>query len=166
MGVLDIILLVCLVPSVVLGLMKGLIQQVAGICSVVIGAWLACRYSSEVSLWLAPYLNASPKVLNIICFISVLALSMLLLSMIGRLLTRIISAATLGLLNRVLGALLGFFKAALVLGIVISMFETVNSMTGLIDASATEDSVIYGAIKGFAGKVFPYLKTLIESVHV
>ena len=50
---------------------------------------------------------------------------------------------------------------ALVVGIVIILFDTVNLKFGLVKAETLSESVLYGTLKDFGYLVFPYLKQLL-----
>ena len=161
MGILDIVLLLCFVPGVVHGISKGFVQQVVSLVSIFVGAWLAFHFSGLVSSFLQDYFTIDPKLLNVIAFIVIIILTTLLLYWLGELITRIIKIATLGWLNRLLGAILAIFNTALVLGLLIMVFESLNARFGIIAAEKLQDSGIYCAIQDFADKIFPYLKSLV-----
>ena len=52
MNVIDIILLICFVPAVIMGLRKGFIAQVIAIISIILGIWLSFQFSAALSGWL------------------------------------------------------------------------------------------------------------------
>ena len=66
MNILDIVLLVCLIPALIQGLRKGFIAQVVAIISLVLGGWLAYKFSAVVTEWLAQWLDITGQALNII----------------------------------------------------------------------------------------------------
>ena len=86
MNILDIVLLVCLIPAVIQGLRKGFIAQVVAIISLVLGGWLAYRFSSAVTEWLGQWISASGPALNIIAFILIFAIVVTLLFLLGKIL--------------------------------------------------------------------------------
>ena len=160
MGTLDIILLVCFIPAVVTGVAKGFVEQVVALASVILGAWLAIRFSTALAEWLGPTFNIDGKLLHIICFAIIVILTIILLHLAGRLLAGVLKLAMLGWLNRLLGFVFAIFKAALVLGLLITVFEGFNAQWGMVKPETLADSPVYMALKGFAAKVFPYLKSL------
>ena len=162
MGTLDIILLVCFIPALITGISKGFVEQVVALASVILGAWLAFRFSEKLAAWLAPSFNLDIKLLQIIAFVLILILAIVLLHLAGRLLVGVLKLATLGWLNRALGFVFAIFKAAIVLGLLITVFEALNGQWSLIKPEVLADSPVYGALKGFALKVFPFLKELFH----
>ena len=161
MSVLDIILLVCFIPALITGISKGFIQQAAGLASVILGTWLAFKFSEKLSVLMAPGLNLDEKWLHVISFAIILIITILLLALVGKILSGVLELATLGWVNRVLGFIFAIFKAALLLGLVISIFENFNARWELVRPELLEGSPVNIALKGFALKVFPYLKSLI-----
>ena len=161
MGTLDIILLIAFIPALVTGITKGFVSQVVALASVILGAWLAYRFSGTVSAWLAPSFNIDGKFLQIISFTIIVIVTIVVLHLVGRLLTGVLKLAMLGGLNRILGLIFAVFKAALVLGLLVSVFEGFNAQWSMVKPEVLADSPVYMALKGFALKVFPYLKSLI-----
>lgn len=165
MCTLDIILLVCFVPSLVRGLTKGFIEQVLGILSVVLGAYFAFHFSGSVAQALAPtFSSIDGKFLNIICFAGIVFVVTIGLRLLSYLLTKLMKVATLGWVNRLAGLFFAIFKTALILGIALSVFDGVNAKLTIIQPSVLEESVVYGGIQNFTVKVFPFLKNLIANV--
>lgn len=161
MGILDIVLLLCFVPAIVRGLSKGFIAEIVSLVSIILGAWLAFKFSDLASTWLSNYLQLDPRTLHVLAFAIIVILTILLLYWLGQILTKIIKIATLGWLNRLMGMVVGILKVALLLGIIIMVFEGINEKWSLVKPAVTDDAVVYNALKDFAHTVFPYLKNLV-----
>ena len=165
MCTIDIVLLASLLPALFEGLKKGFVKQVVDIATLIIGAWLSFRFSQTVSVWIAGYLpEMSATLLNIISFVLIFVVVMLLLGLLGRLLQGILKMATLGWADRLLGLVFAILKGMLILGILIFMFEALNGLTQWVKPEDIAESKLYGPIKEFAGKIFPYFKSLISDV--
>lgn len=161
MNILDIILLLCLIPALFSGLKKGFIAQVIAIIALVLGAWMACKFTLTVSGWLAGWLNTVPQIINIIAFILIFAAVVFGLSALGKLLEASIRIILLGWLNKLLGVLFSLIKWLLIIGLAIFAFDAVNAKLSIVSQQVLNDSVLYTAIKAFANTVFPYLKGLL-----
>ena len=88
---------------------------------------------------------------------------MLILHLIGKLLSKILSAASLGWVNRLLGLVLALAETALVLGLLSVLFESLNQQWELVKPEVLQDSVIYQFVHNLAVKILPALKSL--TVH-
>ena len=161
MNILDIIILICLVPSIIQGLRKGFISQAISIVSIVAGVWASANFANLVSDWLAQYLEAPEQVLRIVSFAVIMIVVFIILGLIGKLLHGIIQLVMLGWVNRLLGAAFAFAKAILILGVLILVFNSINANFNLVDAKVLEESVLYPIIKNISDTVFPYLKSIL-----
>lgn len=162
MSTLDIIILVCFVPAIVRGIQRGFIAQVVSLVSVILGIWLAFHFSEIVCEWLRQYMpNLSETILHIIGFVLILSVVALLFHLVGKLILRIFKAVDLGWFNWILGLIFSLLKAALLIGLAIVLFDTLNLKFELVKAETLDQSVLYAPLRDAAYKVFPYLKALL-----
>lgn len=162
MSTLDIIILVCFIPGIVRGIQKGFISQVVSLLSIILGVWLAFHFSEIVCDWLKSYLPAlSATVLNVVAFVLILIFVALLLHLAGKLLQGIFKKVDLGWLNWLLGLIFSLLRAAIVIGMVIVLFDTLNLKFEFVSAEKIDSSVLYAPLRDAAYKVFPYLKALL-----
>lgn len=165
MGTLDIIILICFIPALVRGIQKGFVEQIAGIVSILLGAWLAFKFSGPLGAWLSQFITLEPQLLGILSFVLVVILAVLLLNLAGRLITGTLKMVSLGWLNRLLGVVFALLKAALVIGLVIFIFGNLNDKWHLVNPEVLQGSPVYTALRDAALRVFPYLQNLIENVQ-
>lgn len=160
MNILDIILLVCLIPAIIQGLRKGFIAQVVAIISLVLGGWMAYLFSSALTKWLGQWIEISSAVLNIISFILIFALVVTGLFLLGKILEASVKIILLGWLNKLLGLIFALLKYALVIGLLIILFDSVNNSVGIVSESYLDSSVMYSAFRKITYLIFPYLKSI------
>ena len=122
----DIIILICFLPAIISGIMKGFIEQAVALVSLILGAWLAFKFSTVVSGWLQPYFEVSETVLNVISFVVIMVAVVLVLFVLGKILTGVSKLVMLGWLDRLLGLVFALLKAGLIIGILIILFDTLN----------------------------------------
>jgi len=162
MNTIDIIILICLIPAAIEGLIKGFITEVISIVSLIAGAWLAFRFSEMLCQSIAPYLgNVPEKVIQVVSFALIMIVAVLLLALLAKVLKKVLKIALLGWLDRLLGIVFGIGKAALILSIIIVLFGSLNDLFGWVGAEELGESVLYAPLKDFAYKVFPYFKALV-----
>ena len=160
MNILDIVLLACIIPAVIQGIRKGFIAQAVAIISMILGGWLAYRFSSTVTEWLGQWLDVSGTALNIVAFILIFAIVVTLLFLLGKILEASIKIILLGWLNKLLGLVFSLFKYMLIIGLLIILFDSLNSKFNLVSAEYLDSSFMYSGIKAISWSVFPYLKSL------
>lgn len=141
--------------------MKGFTEQVIALVSIIAGTWAAFKFTKMTCAMLMPYLHISEQVLNVIVFILMILAVIIVLHLAGRLIKSSIQLVMLGWLDRLLGAVFSLIKAALVIGILIILFNTLNTTFNIVPESYFNDSVLYGPLKRTAYGIFPYFKELL-----
>ena len=161
MNILDIIILICLVPAIFQGIRKGFISQAISIISLIAGVWASAKFANIVGTWLAEYISASEQVLKLTAFALILAGVFVVLGLIGKLLESIIKLITLGWINKLMGVVFSVIKCILGLGLLILIFNSLNTSFDLVKPEVLDDSILYPIIKDIADTVFPYIKSLL-----
>ncbi|SFU60202.1 membrane protein required for colicin V production [Pustulibacterium marinum] len=151
MNYLDIVLGALLLFGLVRGFMKGLLLEIASLVAFILGIYCAIHFSFYVSDYLKPKLDWEESTLNLVAFAIVFIGIAFGIHFIGKLLTKLANAATLGLMNKFLGAIFGFLKIGLVLSALLLFFNSTNNLVRFIDEKTLEDSVLYKPIT-LAGK--------------
>ena len=157
----DIIILICFLPAIISGIMKGFIEQAVALVSLILGAWLAFKFSTVVSGWLQPYFEVSETVLNVISFAVIMVAVVLVLFVLSKILTGVTKLVMLGWLDRRLGLVFALLKAGLLIGIAIILFDTLNVKFEFVEEKVLDESVLYAPIRDIAYVIFPYLKELL-----
>lgn len=162
MNTLDIIILLCFLPAIISGIHKGFISQVISLVSLVLGIWLAFHFSDLACTWLSQYLTGvSETILNVVGFVVVFCIVALLMLLAGKLLTGMAKMVNLGGLDWILGVAFAILKAGLLIGVVLIFFDTINLKFELVAEDKLNESILYGPVRDFSYKVFPYLKALL-----
>ena len=161
MNILDIILLVCFIPAIFQGIRKGFIAQAVSIISIILGIWASARFSDIVSDWIAQYITASDQVLKLVSFGIILVLVFLALAALGKALEGVFKLVMLGWLNKLLGVVFALLKTALIVGLVIMAFSSLNDNFKFVQESVLNESILYPPLKKIAFEVFPYLKDML-----
>ena len=161
MNIVDIILLICFVPAVVQGFRKGFISQVIAIVSIIAGAWISFRFTSEASVWLAQYIQGSEQMLKVVSFALIFIAVLVVLALLGKLLEGAVKLVMLGWLNRLLGVVFSLLKAGLIVGLAIMLFCSLNNTFGIVNEEVLNESVLFPPLKNMAYTIFPYLKELL-----
>ncbi len=160
MNILDIVLLVCLIPAVIQGLRKGFIAQAVAIISLVLGGWLAYHFSSALTKWLGQWIEVTGPAMDIISFIIIFAVVITGLFLLGKILEASVKIILLGWLNKLLGLVFALVKFALVIGLLIILFDSLNSKFELVSDAYLDSSFMYSGFRKLTYSVFPYLKSL------
>ncbi len=161
MNILDAIILICLIPAIFQGIRKGFISQAISIVSLIAGIWASARFADIVTTWVSQYITASEQILKIIAFTIILVVVFIILGLIGRLLESILKFAMLGWVNKLVGVAFSLLKALLILGLVITVFSSINNTLNLVKPEVIADSALYQPLKDAADAIFPYIKNML-----
>ena len=163
MNILDIIILICLIPALIQGLSKGFISQAIALISLVAGVWASYRFAGIVCEWLSQYISGSEQVLRIASFALIFILVILALSLVGKLLDKVIQIVMLGWLNKLLGGLFAIAKWVLILSLIVVAFNSINQTFSLVKPGVLAESQLYPILNEIANTIFPYLKNLLKA---
>lgn len=156
MNTIDIIISVLLLFGLVRGIMKGLIVEVASLVALVGGLYGAMNFSFYASDLLKTYVSWDAKYIQITAFALTFLAIVILVSLLGKFLTKIAKTIALGLLNKILGGLFGALKIALILSIILMFFNKINSSLPFVKKDTLDNSILYKPVSGLAPMVFPF----------
>ena len=162
MNTLDIVILLLFIPGIIRGMSKGFLEQIITLAGIVLSVYLAFKFSDVAGAWLGNYLKVSQTLLNILSFALVLVGVLLITLFFAKLLTAAVENISLGWLNKVLGLVSAIATSAVIIGLIIILFDTVNLKFGLVKSPVLQESLLYGALKDFGYFVFPYMKQLLS----
>ena len=158
MATLDIILLICFLPGIIRGLSKGFLEQALSLGGIFLSVWAAFKFSTLVCGWLKPYLSLSETTLSVVAFALILVAVCLAVLIVAKLLTKVLEMSMLGWLDKVLGLAFALVVNALLLGVFIILFDTLNLKFGFVKPEVLDGSIVYTTLRDFCYLVFPYLK--------
>lgn len=112
MNPLDWLLAILLTYSVVRAVVRGFFQEAFALGGLILGFLFACWFYRPLAVDLKGLIN-SPQIAQLAAFLLILAGTMIVASLIGKLLRHTASAIGLGFADRLLGALFGLLRGAL-----------------------------------------------------
>ena len=161
MNIIDIIILCCCIPAVIHGISKGFINQAFSLVALVLGVWLSFKFSASVGNWLASFADLPASILHLIAFCLVLLVVIAITKLVGKAVESLFKVVLLGWLDKLLGVVFSILKAFLIIGLVVILFDSVNSHIPFVPAKTLDESILYHPIKAIADVIFPFLKELI-----
>ena len=164
MSVLDIVILILMIPAIIRGISKGLIEQVVAFASLFVSAYLAYLFSDNVGNWLSQYISVSPSVLYVLSFVIVIVVTVLLFNLCAKLISGLIKTISLGWLNSALGLLFAIFNTAVIIGLLLRIFTDFNTNTLHMQTAWLDESFLYGWIKPLTDAIFPFLENIFSTI--
>ncbi len=157
MSVLDIVLLAIIGLGLVRGLMKGFFVEIASLIALIAGVYGAIHFSNYAANFIDKVSQWDEKTVNIAAFAVTFIIIVLAIALAGKALTKLADFAALGIVNKLLGALFGAIKTALILSVVLNIFDSMNSAIPLTDEKSIADSTLYHPVKSLMPSIFPII---------
>lgn len=158
MNLIDFFIIAILVFALVRGFIKGLIIEVASVLALILGIWGAIRFSGFVGQRLTDYFDLSTQYLGVIAFAITFIIIVLLVHLLANILDKLLKAVALGIPIRILGAVFGVLKTALILSIMFVILNTINDKREFIPRQQLENSMLYYPISDIAPALFPLIE--------
>ncbi|MGB6267685.1 MAG: CvpA family protein [Olleya sp.] len=155
MAVIDIVLGALLLFGLVRGLFKGLFVELASIVALIAGVYGAIHFSYFVANFLMDKTSWNEKTVNITAFAITFVIIILAISLAGKALTKLADFASLGILNKLLGAVFGALKIGLILSVLLIVFEKMNNTIPFVEEEDIKESILYQPVKSLAPMIFP-----------
>jgi membrane protein required for colicin V production len=164
MNYIDIILAVLLIIGLVRGFSKGFFIEIASLASLILGLYGAIHFSYFVADWLKDRVSWNGQVMQVASFAITFFIILYGVSLVGKLITKMVNAASLGILNKLAGGVFGIAKIGLILSVVINMFSKVNDTISFVKKETLESSILYEPVRVFAPTIFPKIMDTVESL--
>lgn len=155
MNTIDIVLAIILLYGLIRGFFRGILAEVASLVGIVVGIYGAIHFSYLLADFFSEKLDWNTEYVNLIAFAITFVLIVFLISLAGRVLTKIAGFAALGLVNKFLGGAFGFLKVAFLVSVVIMFFKATNEEIEIISDESLEQSVLYDPIEQIAPMLLP-----------
>ena len=165
MSTIDIIIAVILLFGLVKGYMKGLFIEITSLVGLVLGVYGALHFSFYLSDVLKDNVSWDESMIQIVAFAGTFIIILLALVFLGKALTKIAETIFLGFFNKLLGAVFGVLKYALILSIVFLIYDQINDSLKFLNKEKSKESVLYEPVKNLAPAIFPNLIKVVEKAN-
>lgn len=159
MNYIDIVLGILLILAAIGGFRKGLIAEVASLAALVLGIWGAIKFSYVTSTFLIDNFDVQTQYLNLISFAVTFVVIVILVHIISGAVNKIVDTVMLGFVNKLAGLVFGILKSALILSIVLVLFNKIDKDVHILSKSLKQNSHMYEPIRSFAPAIFPFIDT-------
>ncbi|OUD36977.1 CvpA family protein [Flavobacterium sp. FPG59] len=164
MSFLDIILGALLAFAGFKGLKNGLFVELASLVSLILGIYLAIKFSFFTKEIISGFVNWNPNTIQVIAFMITFLIVVVAVTFLGKFLTGIASFAFLGWANSIGGGFFRILKTVLILGIVFSIFEKINYNHILVKKETLDKSIFYNPVQKTAAYLYPSLQEWYSSL--
>jgi membrane protein required for colicin V production len=157
MSYIDIILGLLLIFAAISGFRKGLIVELVSLAALILGIWGAIEFSGVTSEFLTENLNLKTEHLNIISFVVTFIVIVILVHIVGNVIDKIVETAMMGFLNKLAGMVFGVLKSALILSVILVIFDKIDEDVQILSPEAKTKSKLYTPMRNLAPSIFPFV---------
>ncbi|WP_281231510.1 CvpA family protein [Flavobacterium gelatinilyticum] len=163
MSFFDIIVGALLCYSLYKGIKNGLFVEIASFISLLLGIYLAIKFSSLMTEMISKHVSWNPTNIQITAFILTFILVVIGVYLLAKMLTGIADFAQLGWLNKLGGGFFRILKTILILSIFIALFEKINFNNTFAKKETLDNFIFYNPIKKVAAFVYPSIEKWYET---
>ena len=157
MNWIDTAIVVILIISMVMGFINGLVKEVASLAALVLGIWGAIKFSTFTAEKLYDYFDMSGQYVGIMAFIITFGIIVVGIHFVGIIVNKIVDAAALSFVNRLLGIVFGLLKSVLILSVLFVVLNTINERVSFLPEKTIEESMFFNPISDIAPAIFPII---------
>lgn len=162
MNWLDIVLIIVLVISVVMGIRAGVIKVLFTLVGGIIGVVLAGRFSDSLGNKMTFISSASTA--KIVAFAIILIVVMIIATVLAFVIKKIASAVLLGWVDKLGGGILGLVLGAIFCGALLTMWVKFQGGSGTVEGSAISRFLInrFPVVLGLLPSEFKSVKDFFQ----
>ena len=148
---LDIIIAVPLLYGLIKGFSNGLIKEIIGLLSLIIGIYVAINFSIFLEQYLPGIFDNYEQFKPILAFALLFVATILIIKLTGSVVNKTTKALGLGFISRILGALFGGVKIILIFCFLLLILKEHK----FINAQIQEESVLLKPINDISAFIMP-----------
>jgi membrane protein required for colicin V production len=158
MSFFDIIVGGLLCYSLYKGIRNGLFVELASFVSLLLGIYIAIKFSDILKNILSEWLHWNPYTIQITAFILTFIIVVLGVFWLGKILTSLADFAFLGWINSLGGGFFRVLKTILIISIFLTVFVKMNYKNYLAKKETLDNSIFFNPIQSIAGFMFPSIE--------
>ena len=145
---LDIVIVVPLLIGLVRGIMRGLVIELMAVLAVILGFWGARVWGPDFAEWLMDvdhylYFEMSKTIAICVAYALLFVAITVVLTLLGKWLTRFFKAIHVAWVNHLLGAILGTLKWAVIVLVLVFIVGQLDAQFGIMPRKLKADSQLY-----------------------
>jgi len=162
MGWIDIILGILLILNIFTGFKNGFFEEVGTFAGLIAGICAGIALKEETAVFLLNHTSSTAPWVNVTGFCIPFLLVFLFFVIMAKVFSHFFKAISMGWLNRMAGGAFCFLKGALILSVILNLYQMVDRDRSFIGAERAESSLLYEPLVKIAPSIFPSLKGLFH----
>ncbi|WP_026913825.1 CvpA family protein [Christiangramia portivictoriae] len=155
MNTVDIILGIFVLYGLVRGFFRGFLTELASLVGLVAGIYGAIHFSYYAGEFLSQHVDWDIEIINLASLAITFLIIIFVVSLVGKMLTKVADFAALGIVNKLLGAAFGLLKSAFIASVIIMFFMSSIKTLEFVETETLEESVLYEPVAVIAPIILP-----------
>jgi len=155
MNYLDIIFIVLLIVGALQGFYRGLIIEITSLAALVLGVVFGVIFADVFTVIIRSFWDVSEFVTKVIGFIIIFLAVLFGIRFLGKLIEKGFKFLALNIYNRIAGLLIGIFKAAFIISVVLIPVNVINKDADFLSKERQNNSFFYKPISNLAPSILP-----------
>jgi membrane protein required for colicin V production len=160
---LDLVIGLLLLLDILKGFRKGFLSEAGTILGILFGFLMASAGGNSMARFLAPVCGGSEKWSVVVGFLLTFLAVFFLIVILAKIFEGFLSALALGWTNRLAGAVFCLLRGALVLSVVLNLYETIDDDRSMIGPERIQSSIFYMPVQRLAPTLFPSVRLFKHS---
>ena len=167
MNWIDFVIIALLAFGLIQGFIDGVIIEIAKLAALILGIWGAIHFSGWTADKLSGWFDMQTTWTGVAAFAITFVVIVVGINLLGKLLDTIIKSVSLGFIVKLLGAVFGVVKTALILSVVFVFLNTINEKRHFLPSATIEKSYLYNPIADIIPSIFPMIEggNLLDSFN-
>ena len=158
MSFFDIVLGALLLYALYKGIKNGLFVELASLISLILGIYVAIKFSYLIKNTLTDSVSWSAKYIEVAAFALTFIIVVVGIHLLAKFFTGIADFAYLGWLNKLGGAAFSILKTILILSILFNIFQKININNFIVKQETLDKSMFYNPIQEVSKFIYPSLE--------
>ncbi len=154
----DLALIIILAWTAIRGYMKGFISSIATLAALLLGIWGASTLFASFGDFIKRGFSLNTQYHHLIAFSILFILIIVLVLLTGKLVEKLVDNLSLGIVNRIAGAIFGVLKTLFFISILLVLLNKIEASIKIIPEKQKQNSFLFLPLSNFAVKMFPYLQ--------
>jgi membrane protein required for colicin V production len=158
MNKLDLFLLIPVALGFVFGLYKGFVKEITSLASIFFGIYGAKLLSPLVSNILIAKFDFSTKTAQPLAYLLIFIAILVIMLMLAKMLDKVFDSMSLGGVNKLFGGIFGALKIALIVSVLLNIFDAIDSKFSILTLATKDNSIGYKPLMKLAPKLWEETK--------
>lgn len=158
MNTFDLFIFIPIALGLIFGLFKGFVKEVVSLLAVVAAILLAELLSGKFAPVVGSWFSLSDKMATTVSYTLIFIISVLLAFLFSNITSKVLKSISLGWLNSLLGGIFGALKFAIVVSVLMNVFDALDSKFEFAKQEKKEASIGYYPILKLAPSLWQEAK--------